>query len=214
MLIDPSTTDAERKVRMGKNLQITIDDGPEPVAEALTPILDELARRGRKAAFFNLGHEVRSNPASARTIKDKGHVLGNHSWDHLEPQTSGYTNDQIKTQFQQTHDEVQTATGVVMQHWRAPRLEAIPRLTTLLVGRGLLYTLSHCDVNADSKDSQGATTAAAMLAAIRADITNQPSRTNFRLLFHVKTETAQTLPAVLDGLVADGHTLVDFTQSS
>ncbi len=199
---------------MGKNLQITIDDGPEPVAAALLPILDELTRRGRVAAFFNLGNEVHSNPAAANTIRSRGHVLGNHSWDHLEPHTSNYTDEQILTQFQRTHDEVLTATQVVMRHWRAPRLEAIPRLSGLLVGRGRLYTLTHCDVNADSKDSQGATTAAAMLTAIRADIASQPSRTNFRLLFHVKTETAQALHTVLDGLVADGHSLVDFTQST
>jgi hypothetical protein len=36
----------------------------------------------------------------------------------------------------------------------------------------------------------------------------------FRLLFHVKAITATALPTVLDGLIADGHTLENFNQSS
>lgn len=199
---------------MAKQLQVTLDDGPDPVQTALTPILDELARRGIVAAFFNLGQEVHADPAATRTIVTKGHILGNHSWDHLMPHTSDYTDAQVLDQFQRTHAEVRTATQVEMRHWRAPRLEAIPRLSGLLVGSGKLYTLSHCDVHADSKDSQGATTAQAMLTAIRADIAAHPGRQVFRLLFHIKPTTASALPAVLDGLVADGHSLVNFAQSS
>jgi Polysaccharide deacetylase len=64
-------------------LQITIDDGPEPVRTALNPILDELAARSLVAAFFNLGEEVKANPGATQMILRRGHVLGNHSWDHL-----------------------------------------------------------------------------------------------------------------------------------
>jgi peptidoglycan/xylan/chitin deacetylase (PgdA/CDA1 family) len=200
-------------VATAKRLQLTFDDGPEPVGDALNPILDELARRGRVAAFFNLGQEVKSSRAAAKTIVRKGHVLGNHSWDHLEPRTSDYLKKDIIDQFQRAHDEVKAATGVVMKHWRAPRNEQIHRLTGLLVGSGKLYTLSHCDFHADSKDSQGQTTAAGMLAAIRADIKAQSSRQVFRLLFHVKPTTAKALTAILDGMLTDGHALVDFAQS-
>jgi len=199
---------------MSKQLQITLDDGPDPVASALTPILAELARRRIVAAFFNLGQEVHDDPSATRAIAAPGHVLGNHSWDHLMPRTSDYTDAQIVDQFRRTHAEVLAATRVEMKHWRAPRLEQISRLSGLLVGSGKLYALSHCDIHADSKDSQGATTAAAMLAAIRADIAAQPSRQVFRLLFHIKPTTAAALSTVLDGLVADGHALVNFAQTS
>jgi peptidoglycan/xylan/chitin deacetylase (PgdA/CDA1 family) len=197
-----------------KRLQLTFDDGPEPVDLALIPILAELSRRELVAAFFNLGQEVKSSRAAAKMIVQQGHVLGNHSWDHLEPRTSDYMNKDIIDQFQRAHDEVKAATGVVMKHWRAPRNEQIHRLTGLLVGSGRLYTLSHCDFHADSKDSQGQTTDRGMLAAILADIKAQSSRQVFRLLFHVKPTTADALVIILDGLRADGHALVDFAQSS
>ena len=199
---------------MAKKLQVTVDDGPQPVAAALQPILVELGRRKLVGAFFNLGQEVQADPAASLAIHTRGHVLGNHTWDHLMPSTTKYTDVQVVEQFRRTHDAVRVAAKLEMRHWRAPRLEQIARLAGLLVGAGKLYALSHCDVNADSKDSQGATTAAAMLTAIRADIKLQPARETFRLLFHVKDTTAAALPAVLDGLVADGHVLVDFAQSS
>lgn len=199
---------------MGKQLQMTLDDGPDPVASALTPILDELARRRVVAAFFNLGQEVHANRVATREIVAKGHVLGNHSWDHLNPHTSNYTDAQVVDQFRRCHDEVLAATQVAMRHWRAPRLEDLGRLNGLLSGPGKLYALSHCDIGADSRDSQGATTASAMLAAIRAAIAARPDRTTFRLLFHIVPATATALPTVLDGLLGDGHTLVNFAQAT
>jgi peptidoglycan/xylan/chitin deacetylase (PgdA/CDA1 family) len=56
------------------NLQITIDDGPDPVT-ALNAMLDELAKRKVVAAFFNLGEEVKANPGATQTILRKGHIL-------------------------------------------------------------------------------------------------------------------------------------------
>jgi peptidoglycan/xylan/chitin deacetylase (PgdA/CDA1 family) len=195
------------------DLQITIDDGPEPVATALEPILDQLDELEVVAAFFVVGKEVRRSPDAAARICSRGHVLGNHSWDHLSPRTSGYTDAEILEQFRRTHEAVRTATGVSMRHWRAPRLEAIGRLEGILTrGAGALYGVSHCDVHADSEDSLGAGTAGAMLEAIRKDFAWQPRRQVFRLLFHVKESTARGLGAVIEGLVAEGHRVVGFEQ--
>jgi peptidoglycan/xylan/chitin deacetylase (PgdA/CDA1 family) len=198
------------------NLQITVDDGPQPVRDALAPILAELARRKVVAAFFNIGDGVKRAPAAAVSIGAKGHVLGNHSWDHLEPSISKYTDEQIVDQFRRTQEQVEAATGEIMRHWRCPRIgrDDIRRLTGLLVGEGKLYQLSHCDANAVSQDAQHVSSAAGMLAALRGDIRKNPARSTFRLLFHVKVETAKALPTVLDGLVDDGHQLVDFIQTT
>ena len=197
-------------------LQLTFDDGPQPVATALDSILSQLVVRNKRAAFFVLGQEVHADPQATRNIVDAGHTMGNHSWDHLDPSTANYTDAQIREQFDRTHNEVEgVIIPAIMRHWRAPRLQQIPRLTTILTqGASPLYTLSHCDVHADSDDSQGATTAAAMLQAIRGDIAAQPGRAMFRLLFHIKPATAQALSVVLDGLIQDGHSLVNFSQQT
>jgi peptidoglycan/xylan/chitin deacetylase (PgdA/CDA1 family) len=195
------------------NLQLTFDDGPIPAKTALQPILDEVAKRKVKAAFFVLGEEVAQEPAATKTISDAKHVLGNHSWDHLKKGTDKYSDDEILKQFKDTHQLVLDKVKVTMLHWRAPRNDALKRLSDILSGAGKLYSLSHCDFNVDSKDSQGETTAAGMLAAIKEDLKHTPAAQP-RLLFHVVDTTAKALPEVLDGLVKAGHTFVDFTQSA
>ena len=193
------------------NLQLTFDDGPLPVQTALVPILNELAKRKVKAGFFVLGEEVAQKPDSAKSIVDAKHVLANHSWDHLKNGTGTYSDQQILKQFTDTHQIVMNKVHVTMQHWRAPRNDGLARLSSILSGPGKLYSLSHCDFNADSKDSQGETTSAGMLAAIKEDLKHTGS-TQPRVLFHVVDTTAKALPDVLEGLVKAGHAFVDFTQ--
>lgn len=195
-------------------LQLTFDDGPLPDREALQPILEEVARRGVVAAFFVLGEEVAQKPDAARKISAARHVLGNHSWDHLEPNVSRYTDDQIVKQFRDTQDRVFSELAVTMRHWRAPRRDLGPnnRLSRLLSGPGKIFALSHCDWGADSDDSLGETTAPGMLAALNRDLARVAGN-EARLLFHVKATTATALPAVLNALVGAGHSFVDFNQT-
>jgi len=203
------------------DLQITIDDGPEPVKQVLDEMLLELGRRRVVAAFFVLGEEVHTSPEAAGRIVVQRHVLGNHSWNHFEGKsgTPSFSANEVIEQFERTHSEVLRATGVTMRHWRAPRLDDISRLTSLVTqssasggSRRPLYSLSHCDVHADSRDSQGVSSAGDMFAAIRSDIRAHSQRKVFRLLFHVKMSTANAFGRVLDLLVGDGHRFVDFEQ--
>jgi peptidoglycan/xylan/chitin deacetylase (PgdA/CDA1 family) len=62
-------------------LALTFDDGPNP---AWTPrLLDILAGHGVRATFFALGSRAAAEPALVRRIVAEGHLLGNHSWSHL-----------------------------------------------------------------------------------------------------------------------------------
>jgi peptidoglycan/xylan/chitin deacetylase (PgdA/CDA1 family) len=198
---------------MAKRLQLTFDDGPEPVA-SLNTILNELKVRKVSAAFFLLGKEANLNPSALNSIIQAGHTLGNHSWDHLEPHTERFTDVQIQTQFRDTHNKVLDLTNVQMNHWRAPRGEQLDRLKNLLTDTGNLYTFSHCDWHADSRDCQGAKSAAEMLKFIRENIALHPTRPMIRLLFHITANTAAALKQVLDGLISDGHMLENFSQTS
>jgi len=71
-----------------KELCLTFDDGPHP--ESTPEILRILESHNIKAAFFCNGREAEKFPELARLIVSKGHVIGNHGYDHL----SGWkTND-------------------------------------------------------------------------------------------------------------------------
>lgn len=59
---------------------LTFDDGPIP---EVTPwVLDTLRSLGVKATFFCIGQNVANNPAIFERIKNEGHAVGNHTWDH------------------------------------------------------------------------------------------------------------------------------------
>lgn len=59
---------------------LTFDDGPIP--EVTPQILDILAGYKAKATFFCLGKNVEKNPEIFESIKNAGHSVGNHSFDH------------------------------------------------------------------------------------------------------------------------------------
>jgi len=64
-----------------KNIYLTFDDGPVP---EITPwVLDQLEKYDAKATFFCVGQNVKKHSALFKSIKQKGHVVGNHTYDHL-----------------------------------------------------------------------------------------------------------------------------------
>jgi peptidoglycan/xylan/chitin deacetylase (PgdA/CDA1 family) len=217
---DAGTADAGTAIKRG--LQLTFDDGPEPVKSALDPILKEVEARGVLAAFFVIGQEVATSRSAVVAIRDAGHVVGNHSWDHMEKRTWNYSDNDIFDEFEKTHAEVKKA-GITMEFWRSPHGDEPSRVGKILMAptppRKQLYSKGHCYWQADSDDSQGAKTADAMLSAIERDFKRtQPLRIDgvpvWRLLFHVKPTTASALTKVLDELQARGGTFVDFSQDS
>jgi len=60
---------------------LTFDDGPHPT---ITPwVLDQLKEYSAKASFFCIGNNVEKNPDVYRRIIDEDHVIGNHTFHHL-----------------------------------------------------------------------------------------------------------------------------------
>src|ERR1700722_7582780 len=65
-----------RRTTDASAIALTFDNGPNP---SVTPkVLDLLERHHVRATFFVIGNHVRSFPAIAREIVDRGHAIGNH----------------------------------------------------------------------------------------------------------------------------------------
>jgi peptidoglycan/xylan/chitin deacetylase (PgdA/CDA1 family) len=64
-----------------KILYLTFDDGP--IAEVTPLVLDELQRYGAKATFFCIGKNIEANTEIFHRISEEGHMVGNHTYDHL-----------------------------------------------------------------------------------------------------------------------------------
>lgn len=71
--------------RMDKNVKavyLTFDDGPIP---EITPwVLDLLDHYHIKATFFLVGDNVRKHPEEFKMIIERGHRVGNHTYNHIQ----------------------------------------------------------------------------------------------------------------------------------
>jgi peptidoglycan/xylan/chitin deacetylase (PgdA/CDA1 family) len=82
-----------------KELYLTFDDGPTP---GITHwVLQTLKQYNAKATFFCIGNNIEKYPEIFKNILDEGHVVGNHTYNHLKGwkhQTKDYIEDTEKTQ--------------------------------------------------------------------------------------------------------------------
>jgi peptidoglycan/xylan/chitin deacetylase (PgdA/CDA1 family) len=63
-------------------IYLTFDDGPIPI---VTPfVLNILKQYNAKATFFCIGENVNKHPDIFEQVKDEGHAIGNHTYNHLK----------------------------------------------------------------------------------------------------------------------------------
>lgn len=98
-IVKPLFKDLLWAVPDSDKVYLTFDDGPTPgVTDKALEILDE---KGVRATFFLLGSNVAQHPSIFQSIRDKGHSIGNHSWNHesgWKTSNSGYFRSVLATQ--------------------------------------------------------------------------------------------------------------------
>lgn len=99
-----------------KKVALTFDDGPHP--KVTRQILDILKKYDAKATFFMLGSRVEYYPDIASEVKEAGHELGNHSWNH--PDLSKASNERIRNEINNTSTVIEQATGQKATVFRPP----------------------------------------------------------------------------------------------
>ncbi len=68
------------KISRCRQVLLTFDDGPH---EDITPqVLERLETHNARAIFFVVGDRIKRSPAMLKTIIEKGHWLGNHTYTH------------------------------------------------------------------------------------------------------------------------------------
>ncbi|MBK7579327.1 MAG: polysaccharide deacetylase family protein [Myxococcales bacterium] len=130
------------KSGFAKRVALTFDDGPNP---ATTPqVLDILKQYGIKATFFINGKRVTSDAARAvlARILEEGHILANHSQNHLNLKTVGIA--KVQEEVQKTHDVI-LATGATPRYFRFPFGSASCAGVDLVEGYGYAVTGWHID---------------------------------------------------------------------
>lgn len=106
-------TDAADEV---KRVAITFDDGPNP--DYTMTLLEGLKKRGVKATFFVLGKEVENYPDILKAIYEDGHLIGVHSYQHVNFANIG--DKAALEQIEKTQEAVYAVTGEYAGYIRPP----------------------------------------------------------------------------------------------
>ncbi|MDD6306240.1 MAG: polysaccharide deacetylase family protein, partial [Clostridiales bacterium] len=99
-----------------KKVAITFDDGPNP--DYTEPLLEGLKERGVTATFFLLGKEVERYPEIVKDIHDNGHLIGTHSYEHVN--LKNLCDAAAIEQVDKTNAAIQEITGEYPEYIRPP----------------------------------------------------------------------------------------------
>lgn len=99
-----------------KQIAITFDDGPNP--EYTPKLLAGLKERDVSATFFLLGEEVERYPKIVEQIHAQGHMIGVHSYQHVNFKEVGV--DAALEQIEKTQQAIYAVTGEYAGYVRPP----------------------------------------------------------------------------------------------
>ena len=99
-----------------KKIAISFDDGPHPTYTE--QLLDGLKKRGVKATFFVTGEHAALHPDVIRRMSGEGHLIGNHTYSHIQLNTSN--REQFRKELLQTNEVITGITGEEVLYVRPP----------------------------------------------------------------------------------------------
>ena len=99
-----------------KSLYLTFDEGYEN--GYTSKILDILAQKNVKAAFFLTGPYLENQKELVKRMIDEGHIIGNHTVNHINmPSESA---DKVKEELNNLNSKCEELYGVTMKYMRPP----------------------------------------------------------------------------------------------
>lgn len=99
-----------------KKIALTFDDGPHPLYTE--QMLSLLEREQIPATFFLLGQNVEEYGDLVREIAEKGHLIGNHTYHHVQITT--LTTEEAYAEIDQTSRLIEELTGEGTEYVRPP----------------------------------------------------------------------------------------------
>lgn len=112
-----------------KQIALTFDDGPDP--ENTPRMLDLLDSKGVKGTFFLLGRNVTQHEGLTKEIRDRGHIVANHTDTH--PLHWGLMSGKaLEKEVVQTGIKIKKAIGLTPNFFRPPFGVINPRVVNMV----------------------------------------------------------------------------------
>ena len=112
-----------------KICSLTFDDGPQ--GSQTLAILEILQQEKLQATFFLIGEKITGNEEIVREIQKKGHLIGNHAWQH-SPWFDFLPGRRMKEEIVRTAAVIQKITGESPILFRPPYGVIVPVLNRVL----------------------------------------------------------------------------------
>ena len=179
-----------------KRIALTFDDGPHP--KVTEQILNTLDKYHAKATFFMLGSRVKHYPDIAKDVLDRGHEIGNHTWNH--PVLTKMPMEQVLKEYTSTANEIELAIGQGATVFRPPYGATNDDINSKIPIPVVLWSIHTLDWK--HRNSQ------LLLTYIKNNLHN-----NAVVLMHdIHQSTADGLDAVLAYLQGEGYEFVTVSE--
>ncbi|MEI6603467.1 MAG: polysaccharide deacetylase family protein [Clostridia bacterium] len=191
-----------------KEIVFTFDDGPDGV---YTPqLLDIFKEFGVKATFFVVGDQVKRFPEILKRIADEGHLIGNHTYSHIN--MANETASTIRADLNSVQRLIESATGTSTNLVRPPynantSPSDLTDLNTLVDLKNLGYIIVGADIDPSDYAKPGAD---AIVATTMQQI--KDSGSNIIVMHDAGGDRSQTVEAVrklIPLLRANGYKIVN-----
>jgi len=129
-----------------KKVCLTFDDGPN--GEYTLQILDILEKYDKKALFFFPAMNIERQPDIALKAKAKGHLIGNHTYDH--PHLNTLTKEQVLSQIERSEDIFKSILDITPKYFRPPYGEYNKRVEDIITKKGyelILWDMACCSMD-------------------------------------------------------------------
>ena len=179
------------------NIYLTFDLGYEN--GYTEKILDVLKDKDAKGVFFATLSYCKSNPHIVKRIIDEGHVLGNHSVNHLSMPTLSL--DRMEYEIMEMHNYIYSSYGYTMTLFRPPMGEF--SVQSLALTQSLGYKTVHWSFAYYDYDTANQPEHSAALTKV----TGAAHGGAIYLLHAVSATNTAILPQVIDSFRASGYTV-------
>lgn len=181
---------------------LTFDDGP--AWSRTKQVMRELSKECTRATFFLQGNRSNRLPGIARAIREAGHTVGSHSWDHANlaelPLSEALEN------AKRGQEAVSDAIGQDTPLFRYPYIATTPELTKAIRKAGFIDVT----VTVDGADWTGNSPEEAVAQIL--DMLEQHGRRGMILLHDPFSRSAKRTRLLLQSLKDEGYQVVALEQ--
>lgn len=179
-----------------KKVALTFDDGPHQ--KNTIEILDLLDQYDAKATFFMLGNRVDFYPDIAKMVADKGHEIGNHTWNHKDLTT--LNKEEGIQEVEKTNEIIRNATGRESTVFRPPYGAVNEQVQNAISSRAVFWTIDTLDWKSRNPNE--------ILKIVQENVKDG----SIILMHDIHATSVQAVEPILKYLKAEGYELVTVSE--